>query len=219
MTVTDATDSSAIAGATVQISGPQSQTATSGADGTAPFSGIPAGGYNITVSKTGYLPATGSASVASSATNTATVTLQMVHAALLIQEVTFSGNHVVDQDTLGPFATPDWVQGRGQQNPVCYTRNSSPQLTAKFRVTTHPSGTETVQVRGTATLGSATLQWIGSVSVAPGDNDATTPALTSSAALPNQIGCFDPANITWEFNPAGTGWGSGEAAAIPFMSL
>jgi len=45
--------------------------------------------------------------------------------------------------------------------------------------------------------------------VAPGDNDVTTPALTSSAPLPNQIGCFDPANITWEFNPAGTGWASG----------
>ncbi|HMD97112.1 MAG TPA: carboxypeptidase-like regulatory domain-containing protein [Terriglobia bacterium] len=220
MTVTDAADGSPIAGAMVQISGPQTQTATTGSDGTAPFPGIPAGGYGVTGAKTGYVAASASATVASAATNTASVQLKVVHAALVIREIAFSGNHVVEQDTLGDFSSPEWVEGRSQQSPVCYTRNTSVQLTAKFRVTTHPSGTEAVQVRGTATLGSATLQWTGSVSVDPGDNEVTTATLTSSAALPNQIDCFDPADINWEFNPAGSGWASaGNSGNVLYVTL
>jgi len=162
----------------------------------------------------------GSATVVSSATNSGTVQLQLVHAALLIKEVAFAGNHVVEQDTLGNFPTPEWVEARAQQSPLCYTRNASPQLTAKFRVTTQPSGAEAVQVRGTATLGAATLQWTGSVNVAPGDNEVTTPTLTSNVPLPNQIGCFDPANITWEFNPAGAGWaGGGSSGNTLYVTL
>ena len=197
----------------MQISGPLNQAATSGADGSAAFPGIPVGGYSITGTKAGFLPATGSASVVSSATSSGSVKLQLVHAALLIREVAFTGNNVIEQDTLGNFGSPEWLEGRAPQFPVCYTRNKNVQLTAKFRVTTHPSGTETVQIRGTATLGAATLQWSGSVSVAPGDNEVTTPTLTSSATLPNQIAFFDPANITWDFNPAGAGWASGGSSS------
>lgn len=219
VTVTDASDGSPISGATVQVAGPQSQTATTGDAGTASFSGIPQGGYNVTGAKAGYIAASASATVVSAATQRANIQLRVVHAALVIREVSFSGNHVVEQDTLGSFSFPEWVEGRSQQKPVCYTRHAAVQLTAKFRVTTHPSATETVQVQGRSTLGSATLQWTGSVNVAPGDNEATTATLTSTP-LPNQIDCFDPATITWQMNPAGAGWASaGSSANTIYVTL
>src|SRR5688572_26787249 len=56
------------------------------------------------------------------------------HAALTVLEVSFKGNHKIDKDTLGEFATPEWLLGRAEQFPVCYTRGKKIKLTVKFKV-------------------------------------------------------------------------------------
>jgi hypothetical protein len=127
----------------------------------------------------------------------------VVHAVLSLKEVTFSANHPIDQDTTGNFASPEWVSGRSKQWPVCYSRTKNVKLKAKFEVMAPPTATETVKVKGVATLGTATLEWSGSVSVSPGSTDVTTGELTSSAALPNEVACYDPATIQWEAEPPG----------------
>ncbi len=119
----------------------------------------------------------------------------VIHASLLIKEVTFGGNHPVEQDTLGNFAAPEWVRGRSKQWPVCYTRGKPVKITAKFSVTGKPTSTETVSIRAKLQVGSATLEWTGSVTVNPSDAEVVTAELTSSASLPNEVNCFDPAKI------------------------
>lgn len=135
--------------------------------------------------------------------NTGTVTSSVVHAVLSLKEVTFSANHLIDQDTQGNFDPPEWLMGRAKQRPVCYTRNKNVKLKAKFEVMAPPTATETVKVKGVARLGSATLEWSGSVSVSPGSTEVATGELTSSAALPNHVACYDPATIQWEAEPPG----------------
>ncbi len=146
----------------------------------------------------------------------------VVHALLDVVEITFSGNHVVEKDTLGNFPSPEWREGRAatDNSPVCYTRNTSVELTAKFRVTRQPTATESVQVRGQGTFVSAALEWTGTVSVSPGDQEVTASGMTSNNPLPNQVACFDLARITWEANPAGTGWTSaGDSDHLMYVVL
>ena len=134
----------------------------------------------------------------------------MIHGQLRIIEVDFSSNHVVEKDTLGNFGSPEWRDGRSavDQSPVCYTRNALVPLTAKFRVTRQPSVTETIEVKGTATFGSITLEWTSSVPVSPSDTEVSTPSITSNVSLPNHVGHYDPLSINWTYNPANTGWSS-----------
>lgn len=146
----------------------------------------------------------------------------VIHALLEAEEIDFSGNHVVEKDTTGNFSSPEWRRGRGyvHQSPVCYTRNKNVQLTAKFSVTRAPSASESVQIRGRARFGSATLEWTHTATVGPTDTSITTPALTSNAPLPNTVACHDPVNIRWEINPAGTGWTSaGNSAHLFYVVL
>lgn len=126
-----------------------------------------------------------------------------VHAIIALKELTFSGNHLVDKDTRGVFSPPEWVNGRSQQWPVCYTRVKNIKLKAKFEVMAPPTATETVKVKGVVKLDQTTLEWTGSVSVSPGDKEVTTGELTSSAPLPNYVACYDPMTIQWEAEPAG----------------
>jgi hypothetical protein len=135
--------------------------------------------------------------------NVASVAATKVHAILSLKEVTFSGNHKIDQDTHGEFQPPEWLAGRAKQWPVCYTRTKKVKLKAKFEVMAPPTATETVKIKGVAKLGTATLEWTTSVSVAPSAKEVTTPELTSSAALPNHVACYDLAQIQWEAEPAG----------------
>jgi hypothetical protein len=138
-----------------------------------------------------------------------------------VKELTFSGNHRVERDTLGLFATPEWVEGRAQQSPVCYTRNTQIQIsTAKFTVTRKPSATETVAVRGKATFGSASIELTGTVSVSPSDTVVTVSSLTANVALPNQVDLFETTDIAWEMNPASTGWaGAGTTRNVVYVTL
>jgi hypothetical protein len=135
--------------------------------------------------------------------NTAIIATSVVHSVLSLKELTFSGNHPIDQDTTGNFAPPEWVSGRSKQWPVCYTRTKNVKLKAKFEVMAPPTATETVKVKGVARLGSATLEWTDSVTVSPSSTEVTTGELTSSAPLPNEVACYAPATIRWEAEPPG----------------
>ena len=146
----------------------------------------------------------------------------LVHAALTIKELTFSGGHSVEKDTLGNFPSPEWLDTRTQadQSPISYKKNTKIQLTAKFKVSTQPSSTETVEIKGDVAFGSAALQWTGTVSVSPTDTEATMPVATSSAPLPDQVDCFDAQDITWQMNPAGAGWSAaGTTRNIIYVTL
>jgi hypothetical protein len=142
------------------------------------------------------------------------------HSVLSIRKVVFAANHPVDRDTRGNFPAPEFLSGRLAQWPVCYTRNKNVKLTATFTVMAPPTSTETVKVKGVARLGSATLEWKDSVSVSPGSKEVTTGQLTSSAPLPNQVACYDPAVIEWEFEPPGVPAGrAGNSDNLMYVTL
>lgn len=143
------------------------------------------------------------------------------HARLEVAEVAFKDNHPIDRDTLGPFPGPDWQRGRDatQQAPACYTRDTRVKVQATFRVTSAPSAAETVRVRGKASIGSTTLQWEGDITVSSGDATVTSPVLTSTAKLPNQVECVEGVQIEWEANPEGTGWGGAGSSEHVFYVL
>jgi hypothetical protein len=146
----------------------------------------------------------------------------ITHAALMVKELTFGGTTPVEKDTLGNFVPPEWEDGRvpTDQAPVRYTRNLSVSISAKFRITKQPSAGESVLIRATATFGSVTLQWSGTVSVSPGDTEATLPMTASSGPLADQVDCFDASPIQWEMNPASQGWsGAGETRNIVYVTL
>ena len=132
----------------------------------------------------------------------------MTHARLRIKEVTFSGNHIINKDTLSNFPTPEWRSSRAaaDNSPVCYTRNTRVRITAKFDVVRRPSANETVAIRGQATVGGATLQWNGSVTVNTSSSEVTVSGMRSNANLPNQLACVDACDINWRYNPAASGW-------------
>jgi len=142
--------------------------------------------------------------------------------AVAIKELAFTGNNVIEKDTTGNFVPPEWVDGRAQtdQAPVAYARNRRISFNAKFRVTTAAcrSG-ESVAVRGTATFGSASLEWTGTVTVNPGDAEVAV-SLTSNNPLPNEVGIFESSDISWQMNPCGQGWGgAGTSRNVIYVTL
>jgi len=130
------------------------------------------------------------------------------HTLLQLKEIEFSDSHVVEKDTTGDFAKPEWQRKRAQdrQAPVCYTRNKPPKLKATFSVVRAPTAAESVEIGGQCNIGGATLEWRASVTVQPADKTIVSPVMTSSANLPNHVACYDPLIIAWEINPAGQGW-------------
>jgi hypothetical protein len=145
-----------------------------------------------------------------------------VHALLQIREITFVASHPVEKDTTGNFPSPEWVRGRAASgnSPVCYTRNTRVYMTAKFEVTRHPTAPETAEVRGRGTFGSATLEWVGVVSIATADAEVTVSGLASATMLPDQVACYDPVTFNWEANPASTGWAAaGSSSHLIYVLL
>jgi hypothetical protein len=143
-------------------------------------------------------------------------------AQVAIKELAFTGNNKVDKDTLGPFPSPEWLDGRAQtdQSPVSYVRNTQVAFTAKFKVTTGAckSG-ESIEVKGTATFGSASLEWTGSFTLNPGATEASV-ALTSNKPLPNEVGIFESTDITWQMNPCNQGWSAaGTTRNVIYVTL
>lgn len=145
-----------------------------------------------------------------------------LHSKLEVQEITFSGNHIVEKDTLGNFGSPEWIKGRNanDQSPACYTRNKKVKIKAKFKVTTKPSQAETVKIKGSGIFDSKTLKWESDVNVTPSSNEITTSEMTSNTTLPDHVACYDSANITWQMNPANIGWsGAGTSSHLLYVTL
>jgi hypothetical protein len=111
------------------------------------------------------------------------------------------------------------VDGRADQSPVSYARNKKVTFTAKFKVTTAPCRTESVDIKGTATFGSASLQWTGSVSVNPGDTAASV-ALASDSPLENKVGLFESTDIAWQMKPPNQGFSAaGTTRNVLYVTL
>jgi len=138
-----------------------------------------------------------------------------VHTLMTLREVTFTDKRPVDNDTANvgttgssTFSTgPDWMSTRTPadpaDHPVCYVRNTTITLTAKFTVTRAPSVSESVVVTAQTIVGGVTLTWTSTLTVAPGATEATVSPMVSSAPLPNVIDCIDPMSITWTYQPTG----------------
>lgn len=159
---------------------------------------------------------------AGESSETVAIDTKKVHASLDLKQVAFSGDHVIDQDTEGPFDPPHWASGHPTQWPVCYTRGKNVKLKATFVVIAPPEATETVKIKGVAKLGAATLEWTADLSVSPGDKgkELVTGELTSSAPLPNEVACYDPATIEWEGTPPGAGpFSVGASANVMYVTL
>lgn len=145
-----------------------------------------------------------------------------LHSKIEVQEITFSDNHIVEKDTLGNFGSPEWIKGRNanDQSPACYTRNKRVKIKAKFKVTTKPSQSEIVKIKGSCIFDSKTLEWESDVNVAPSSNEITTSEMTSNTTLPDHVACYDLANITWQTNPANIGWsGAGTSSHLLYVTL
>ncbi|MEP7120901.1 MAG: hypothetical protein ABJE95_08330 [Byssovorax sp.] len=146
----------------------------------------------------------------------------IIHATVGVVQIDFTANQVIEKDTLGDFPSPEWMSLRADadQSPICYVRGASVPLAVVLRVLRAPTGTESVVLRGHATVGAATLEWTCTVSVSPGSVNVSTPSMTSSAPLPNVVACYDPLTITWEANAAGTGWiGAGTTTHLVYTVL
>lgn len=132
--------------------------------------------------------------------------LSMIHAELVVEEITFLDNHVVEQDTLGDFPSPEWVRGRSvsTNSPVCYTRNKPVKVDVKFKVVRGPSASEVVTIQGEARAGSVNMLFSGSVNVSPSDSYVTLSSVSASNNLPNEVDCLDMFDIKWKYNPANT---------------
>ena len=144
------------------------------------------------------------------------------HTLLQLKEIEFSDGHVVEKDTTGDFAKPEWQRKRDQakQAPVCYTRNKPPKLKATFSVVRAPTAAESVEIGGQCNIGGATLEWRASVTVQPADKTIVSPVMTSSANLPDHVACYDPLIIAWEINPANQGWISvGDSRHVFYVTL
>lgn len=217
-------DNTRVAGLIVEIAGPEKSKATSDKLGQASFYGIKVGFYGISAYSACFTAsATTSATV--NANETVAIELQVhhIHAVLAIEELKFSGNNLVEQDTLGNFLQPEWQMGRAQakQAPVAYARATRISCTPKFKITTAPCRMETVAVKGTATFGALSLEWAGTVTVNPGDTLVEAPtAFSSNKPLPNEVGIFDPCDITWQANPGNAGWGpAGVTNNVMYVTL
>ncbi len=211
-----------VSGATASIAGRTRPTPTTDAQGGFQFANLEADRYEVRATKTGFQQGTASvdARFRPGGTINVQVSIRIIHATLAIKEIRFAGNHVVEKDTLGNFSSPEWVEGRATQHPVCYTRNTSVRLTAKFNVVRHPGRTETVAVRGRFTYHTTTLEWTANVSVNTSATEVSTPAMTSSAPIPNFVACYDSTDIRWEYNPASTGWaGAGNSRNVIYATL
>ncbi len=128
---------------------------------------------------------------------------------LEIDEITFSNNHPVKEDTVTDFHAPEWKKGRAairqvpaEIRPVCYTRDNKIELSAKFKVKTKPTDDEEVFLRGTTTIGGTTLKWEkDKFQVKKADAEVTLAATESDNKIPNQVACYENVEITWEVNP------------------
>lgn len=136
-----------------------------------------------------------------------------LHAEVMIQEVDFLDNLVVEKDTKGDFGKPEWDQARPDQYPVLYERKKKVKLKCKFAVTGAPLTTEKVEIRGKATVEGEELEWKCKIKVSPSDTIVETPKMTSKGKLPDTVCHLDPFEIHWEFNPVKEGWAPGGLSA------
>jgi len=101
-----ANDGSPLAGATVSVSGPMSRSATTAADGSYSFGRLMVGDYTISVSKFGFLTATGSATIAQDQTTTRDFTLEQAPSATLSGVVRLTNGDPAPGATLQVSGTP-----------------------------------------------------------------------------------------------------------------
>lgn len=205
VTLIDDEDGKGIDAIDITITGPDGRSSPTGSDGKVTFKGLHPGSYSAKHGSSCVSAASGSAAVTAGNTSDIELRVKHTHAVLTIKALEYGGDrHLVEIDTFGDFAPPEWLLGRADQRPIAYTRKKAVSFEATFKVTP-PCRTEAVAVRAKATFGPATLEWEGTVSVNPGDTEAKI-TLASKQPLADEIGCFDANDIVWEMNPVARGW-------------
>jgi hypothetical protein len=141
---------------------------------------------------------------------------------LEIEALTFLQNRRVLADLPKmKVSAPEWRAGPEPTAwPVCYLRAGTVTLKATFRVVRAPSETVTVAVRGNALVAGRLHEWAGPVTVAPDSSEAETAALASTETLPDEVRCFDPMKIVWEYGIEGRdGWREAGVTELPMYTL
>lgn len=125
---------------------------------------------------------------------------------LSLRSVVFEG-HAVDNDTGAAFSLFHWLAGRDDAEnrvPACYTRNTPVGIRVRLLVDTQPTEREPVRVTATSTFGATVLTWAFTADVAP-NAVSVAESLDSDVALPDVVEVYEDQEITWRYNPAGTG--------------
>lgn len=113
-----------------------------------------------------------------------------------VVEVQFTDAREIDNDTVNKI---DRLWKPTKENQLCYTRNKTIKLKAKFQVTNAGQYTEgTVKVKGKAVVDGVTLEWTsGDIAVNPNATEVWFPAeVASSGSLANRVQHED-LEITW----------------------
>jgi hypothetical protein len=140
---------------------------------------------------------------------------------LEVTEVTFSQGHRINNDTAAYFDRL-WQRGRVPNPPQCYTRSTRIELRATLSVTRHPTDSENVTVRATATIGGVPMTWTSAaIAVAPGANTVAFPAaVLASQPLPGQVGFYPAAQLDWEMtDPNGNAIAIGSTTHDLYVTL
>jgi len=135
-----------------------------------------------------------------------------------ITELGFKNDHMITKWPSGTKiddpdgSTPVWKKTNNPNDPVCYTKNTSPTMFAVFNVTPNISPDITgVQVRakvGTVVIGSASGGRISGTVIEDGSNtDGDVDDIGGGSAVPNSnaVKTLTP-TFTWEVTFDGTSW-------------
>ncbi|HEY1932349.1 MAG TPA: hypothetical protein VGG99_10085 [Acetobacteraceae bacterium] len=154
--------------------------------------------------------------------------------ALHIQRELFDSLDVLN-DGVADFANlfdKMWIEGRPNpavntpaancQSILWYTAGGTISVAPRFRVTTHPTDTESLYVAGQAAVGGVTMRWVSAaVDVAPGAGFVTVPQIAADMALPAGVRCEDAFTIDWYFtNQDNSAWiNAGSTQHILYVGL
>jgi hypothetical protein len=100
-----------------------------------------------------------------------------------------------------------WKQGRPDpamnvatascQSILCYDCGGTIAITAGFKVTQAPTDPEKVRVKGVASIGGTTIEWIDQIDVDPSAKSVASVNMGGSVNIPKGVACLDPMEIKW----------------------
>jgi hypothetical protein len=140
------------------------------------------------------------------------LTITEVPLVLSLREVTFWNHHVVyaNDGDQGPYQGPHWLDGNGngdladagdRSHPVCYTRNTKMQVSAKFAATSPVPVQGYVWIKGTGPNDpyGKSLSF-PEVQISLTNLEAYMGLTVASNPFQDEVGSYQPLSIFWSFS-------------------